>query len=72
MLSTKDYNIAIFVINHMKQMCVEGIFNSRQFDAELKAYINALLEKGLEVSQMESLFKAVGMDMEIHVHEILE
>lgn len=38
----------------------------------MKVYINALLEKGLEVSQMDHLFKAVGMDMEIHVHELEE
>jgi hypothetical protein len=70
MLSEVDFSIAVFVMGTMIELVESGVFTSGQFDAEVKAYINSLLTKGLTTDQMKQLFKIVGMDIQINSHEV--
>lgn len=70
MLSKEDYGIAIFTMGNMVGNLHEGLFTQEQFDRELANYTQFLLDKGMTVEQLDSIFKVCKMDIEINVHEI--
>jgi hypothetical protein len=57
-LTKEDFNIAIFVMGDMLNNHLSGFWSKEMFDVEMKAYCQALLEKGCNLEQLDKIFKA--------------
>jgi hypothetical protein len=68
-LTKEDFNIAIFVMGEMLNNHISGFWTKGMFDLEMKAYCQVLLDKGCNPEQLDKIFKANKMNIEIHIHD---
>jgi hypothetical protein len=70
MLSPNDTHIAKFTLTSMISMLQDSVWTQKQFDEELKGYLQFLMDKGLEVNEMKELLASVGIDVDINIREV--